>query len=96
MGESKAAASATSVPVSISAVTVATKHFGRAAGRSEMIKFLEGKSLTRAQSIRAMCYSCLGFCGDGGYDCEVQDCPLYPYMPYNRNKVKDEDEQGEA
>lgn len=68
----------------ISKNAVDMKHMGRAAGRSEMIKFLEGRSLTRGQAIRAMCYSCLGYCEDGGYDCEVKDCPLYPYMPYNK------------
>lgn len=83
--------SSTAAPISTTAVD--TKHMGRAAGRSEMIKFLEGKPLTRGQSIRAMCYSCLGFCEAGGFDCEVKDCPLYPFMPYNRNKVKDSDEE---
>lgn len=69
------------------------RYGARAAGRAEMLKFLEGKPLTRSQSIRAKCYSCMGYYGnEGSNDCELPTCPLYPYQPYNRNKVQDEGE----
>jgi len=25
---------------------------------------------------------------DGKNDCEISDCPLYPYMPYRKDKIK--------
>jgi len=76
-------------------VSEVLRYGARAAGRAEMIKFLEGKPLTRSQSIRAMCYACMGYYGDeGGCDCEIPNCPLYPYQPYSKNKMKD-DAEGE-
>lgn len=58
----------------------------QSAGKSEYIKFLEGKSLTMAQSIKAMCYSCNGM--DERSSCEVPTCPLFKYMPYNPARTK--------
>ena len=57
-------------------------------GALEMEKYLEGKKLTPLESIRAKCYDCLGYMVDGGMDCEIPDCSLYPFMPYGKIKRK--------
>jgi hypothetical protein len=60
------------------------KHFR---GRSEYIKFLEGKPLSRAEAMTAECYECMGYYTDAGAeDCESQSCPLHAYMPYAKIK----------
>ena len=53
-----------------------------AAGNTNLKKYLKGKRLTQRQAILAKCAECLGYYADGRYDCEMPDCPLYPYMPY--------------
>jgi len=57
--------------------------------RSEGLKYLErylsGQPLTRRQAMLAKCCECMGYYDDGLEDCEMPDCPLYPWMPY-RNK----------
>ena len=40
---------------------------------------------TRAASILAHCWQCLGYYEDGKTDCENVKCPLYPFMPYKKN-----------
>lgn len=30
-------------------------------------------------AIFGKCYDCMGFQADGYYDCEMDNCPLYPY-----------------
>lgn len=30
-------------------------------------------------AIFGKCYDCMGFQADGYMDCEMEDCPLYPY-----------------
>ena len=60
----------------------------RAKGRAERIKFLEGKPTTRAEAILGHCYSCTGGYDDGAQDCEIENCSLYPYMPYAKRKDK--------
>ena len=62
--------------------------FPAASGRSEFIKFLKGDRITLSESILAKCYGCMGYYQDGRNDCEDKLCPLYPYMPYNPNKIK--------
>jgi len=60
-----------------------------ARGRSELIKYLEGKDITQKQAIMAKCYDCMGYYGDGrGEVCLVTRCPLYLFMPYNPNRRK--------
>ena len=58
------------------------KHGKRAKGRSELIKHLQGKKLTQQEAIWAYCYECMGYYEDGIHDCEMKDCPLYPFNPY--------------
>ena len=64
------------------------KHGIVAQGKSELIKYLKGKSLTRAEAIKAKCYECNCGYTDGKNDCGIIACPLYGYMPYNPNKDK--------
>ena len=54
----------------------------RAKGRKEFVKFKKGEKLTFKQSILAKCFECMGRYIDGKVDCEVYNCPLYPYMPF--------------
>jgi hypothetical protein len=60
----------------------------RAKGRSELLKYLDGERLTYKLAVNAKCYECMGYCIDGLIDCTLTDCPLYPFMPYNPNRIK--------
>lgn len=55
-----------------------------AVGKSDYVKFLKGKRLSMAASIRATCYSCNNL--DDKEYCKVDNCPLSPYHPYNPNR----------
>jgi hypothetical protein len=58
-------------------------------GKKELIKLMTGGKLSAQECIYAKCYDCMGwYSDDGAVDCESKDCPLYPKMPYNKNKVK--------
>lgn len=64
------------------------KYGAMAQGKMEYMKFLKGKTLTRAQAIKAKCYECNNGYADGKEDCRINNCPLYGYMPYNPNQDK--------
>lgn len=53
-----------------------------AKGRSELLKYLKGQRLKASEAIRAKCYDCTGGYKDGKFDCGVQNCSLYLFMPY--------------
>lgn len=53
-----------------------------ASGRREFLKYLEGDRITKRQAILAKCYDCMAFYASGRSDCNLSDCPLYPFMPY--------------
>ena len=57
-------------------------------GHQELINYLEGKVLGRAESMLAYCYGCGAGYTDGAKDCELYHCPIYPYMPYGSKKAK--------
>jgi hypothetical protein len=57
-------------------------------GKTFMIKHLDGKPLTARQAILAKCAECSGMYVDGREACEIPDCPLWPFMPYNPKKRK--------
>lgn len=59
-------------------------------GKSQLIKHLKGEPLTRTQAMKAYCCFCMGYYADGKTDCQTPHCPMYPYMPYRRNKTKQE------
>ena len=62
--------------------------FGRqASGQAAYLKYLRGDALPASSAIRAMCYSCLGNCADGSYDCKDFCCPLYPWQPYKEKST---------
>jgi len=57
----------------------------RAKGRSEIVRHLSDQKLTFKQAIHAKCYDCMGYYIDGKADCQMPNCPLYAFMPYNPN-----------
>lgn len=58
-----------------------------AKGKKELLKYMDGEDLTLRQSVHAKCYECMGCFVDGKEDCKIEECPLYPWMPYNPNKI---------
>ncbi len=57
----------------------------KAKGRKEYLDYLETRTkLSPKQAILANCFQCTGYYTDGRRDCEVEDCPFYPYMPYRK------------
>lgn len=56
----------------------------RRAGKSDLLKHLNGEQLTRAQAIRAKCYECVG--GEDIQPCDVTACPLTSFCQWNRAK----------
>ena len=63
------------------------RHGIRAKGRNELIAFLNGKKLTRAEAMKAKCYDCMGYFADGTLDCKLKNCPMYDYRPYKRDET---------
>jgi len=53
------------------------------AGSTDLRRHLAGEGLTLAQAIKAKCCDCMAGYADGRNDCEMPECPLWPYMPYN-------------
>jgi hypothetical protein len=51
-------------------------------GTKEYKKFLNGKPLTRKESMLAFCYQCMGAYDEGKQDCLGKSCPMYQYFPY--------------
>jgi hypothetical protein len=58
------------------------RNCGRFIGRGELIAHLEGTKLAKWRAAKAKCFECMGGYADGGYDCLIPTCPLYPWMPY--------------
>ncbi len=54
----------------------------KARGIKELNKYQSGSKLSLKQAILAKCADCLGLYADGKADCDMPDCPLYPFMPY--------------
>lgn len=53
-----------------------------ARGMKELRAFSNGKKLTLKQSVLAKCCECSCNYADGKLDCEIPECPLYPFMVY--------------
>ena len=51
-------------------------------GKTHLINYLNGKTITRGQAISAKCYDCDGM-GKSGI-CDIKACPLYPYSSFKR------------
>jgi len=47
-------------------------------------KHLSGVILSRKQAMDAKCADCMEYYIDGKNDCELVNCPMYPYMPYRK------------
>ncbi len=65
--------------------------WARKRGGKELSLHRSGKRLTQRQAILAKCYECCGYYADGGFNCEIPDCPLHPWMPF-REKLRSETE----
>lgn len=60
-----------------------------AQGKAEYLEYLEtGNKLPPTKAIKANCYHCMNSFLDGKVDCEISDCPLYPYQPYRKGKAR--------
>lgn len=65
------------------------EHGVQARGKRELVKFLDGYELTRAEAMAAMCYACMGYFVDGRVDCKMdRSCPMYGYATYGTRKRK--------
>jgi hypothetical protein len=56
-------------------------------GRTEMLRHLKGERNCASAAIKAKCFDCCGYYEDGKVDCGVKGCPLYPWMPYRKEKA---------
>ena len=56
-------------------------------GVKELKLYLNGVKLTLNQMVKAKCADCTNEYGDGRIDCLIEDCPLYPRMPYRKGGV---------
>lgn len=75
----------------------AVRRYGKTArGQKELLKHLAGGKLTFKQAIYAKCYECCGYFSDGKIDCNMQHCPLHPFMPYNPNREKRSNKNGKT
>ncbi|OPY72233.1 MAG: hypothetical protein A4E63_01266 [Syntrophorhabdus sp. PtaU1.Bin050] len=64
------------------------KHGKTAQGKTEYVTYLETRGkLSPGKAIRAHCYQCMNSYLDGRHDCQMSDCPLYPFMPYRKGKT---------
>jgi hypothetical protein len=56
------------------------------AGSRDLQRHRAGESLTPSEAIRAKCADCMNNYADGRIDCEIEECPLWPFMPYNPSR----------
>jgi len=63
------------------------KHGTQSSGKNALLKYLRGETIHRSAAVKAKCFECCGYYADGRVDCENNDCPLYPFMPYRGRKV---------
>ena len=72
------------------------KHGTKAQGKREYADYLETrKKLSPIKAIKAHCYQCQNSYVDGKNGCGMLDCPLYPYMPYRKDKSRTKRERSE-
>ena len=64
------------------------EHWTSSSGKTKYLKLLNNEHISRNDAIEAKCADCNSGYVDGREDCKVTLCPLYPFMPYNKNKVK--------
>jgi hypothetical protein len=56
------------------------------AGSTDLRRHLAGESLTLSEAVKAKCCDCMAGYVDGRISCELKECPLWPYMPYNPSR----------
>ena len=56
------------------------------AGSTDLKRHLAGQDLTAMQAIKAKCADCTGNYADGRISCELPECPLFPFHPYNASR----------
>ena len=49
-------------------------------GKRQLLKYLQTGKVSLAEAVLAKCYECMCGFEDGCVDCEIPDCPLYPFM----------------
>ena len=57
-------------------------------GKTNYMRYLNGERLSCKEAILAKCAECCAGYHDGRMDCGMNDCPLYPFMPYGSIKQK--------
>jgi len=55
-------------------------------GLDELKRYRKGETLTADETILARCCFCQYEYEDGAIDCQIKDCPVYPYMPYKKKR----------
>jgi hypothetical protein len=55
-------------------------------GSTDLKRHLAGIGLTAMQAIRAKCADCTGNYADGRVSCELPECLLFPFHPYNASR----------
>jgi len=58
-------------------------------GKKFYIKHKNGEKLIREEAILAHCFSCMGGYVDGKEPCEIKECCLYHFSPFQRSKKID-------
>lgn len=72
-------------------------------GKKDYLDYLSGEMFSPRKHIAMKCYDCLcgGDDGADSLDCQVYECPLYPYNPWQKTiappkkKMKGKDEEDE-
>ena len=57
-------------------------------GKQELIRYYKGQRLTLSEAVKAHCYDCMGYFDNGAEDCEIPQCPLYPFAPYTPSSLR--------
>jgi hypothetical protein len=57
-------------------------HTPKSAGKTNLVRHLNGDRLTQRQAILAKCCDCMCYHVDGRIDCRMPHCSLYPFRPY--------------
>jgi len=52
-------------------------------GSTDLKRHLAGEILTLAQAVKAKCCDCMAGYVDGRVSCELKECPLFLFYPYN-------------
>lgn len=62
------------------------KHGTKSQGMTNYLKYLNGKKIGLKGAVLAKCFDCMGYFADGRSNCGMEECSLYPWMPYKHGK----------